>query len=189
MPRARITKDMIVDAAFEIARSEGMENINARTVSQRLGCSTQPVLYHFATIRDIKQAAYEKLDRFHTEYLMRAEEDEADPLLGIGLRYVRFAREEPNLFRFLFQSGFVAEKSLLEMVDSDALTPLLCAMREALSLSAEKTKEVFVTVALFAHGYASLLANNPLGDGEAHIAAHLTRAFRGAVLAVREECA
>ena len=35
-PKVKITKEMIIDAAFEIARSEGAENINARTVSKKL---------------------------------------------------------------------------------------------------------------------------------------------------------
>lgn len=59
-PRAKITKEMIVDAAFAVARASGMENINARTVSQRLGCSTQPVLWHFKTIADIKKQLMKK---------------------------------------------------------------------------------------------------------------------------------
>lgn len=46
-PRAKITKEMVVDAAFELVRAEGIERVNARTVSQKLGCSTQPVMYHF----------------------------------------------------------------------------------------------------------------------------------------------
>ena len=49
-PKAKITRDMIIDAAFEIARNEGAENINARNVSKQLSCSTQPVMYHFKTI-------------------------------------------------------------------------------------------------------------------------------------------
>ena len=53
-PKVKITKEMIIDAAFEIARSEGAENINARTVSKKLGCSTQPVMYHFKTIEELK---------------------------------------------------------------------------------------------------------------------------------------
>ena len=32
----------------------------------------------------------------------------------------------------------------------------------ACGLSEEKTKQVFLTVALFAHGYASIIANNHL---------------------------
>ena len=39
---AKVTKEMIIEAAFEIAKEMGAENINARTVSQKLGCSTQP---------------------------------------------------------------------------------------------------------------------------------------------------
>lgn len=44
--KAKVTKEMIVDAAFAVAREAGVENINARTVSERLHCSTQPVMYH-----------------------------------------------------------------------------------------------------------------------------------------------
>ena len=87
---------------------------------------------------------------------------EQDPILGIGLNYIRFAVEEPQLFRFLFQSGYAEENSLLEMIDSEALTPILAAMQEGTGLGMEKTKQVFLTVALFAHGYASIVANNHL---------------------------
>ena len=48
-PKVKVTKDMVIDAAFEIAREAGAENINARTVAKKLNCSTQPVMYHFAT--------------------------------------------------------------------------------------------------------------------------------------------
>ena len=34
--KAKVTKEMIVDAAFAVAREAGVENINARTVSERL---------------------------------------------------------------------------------------------------------------------------------------------------------
>ena len=118
-PKARITRDMVAAAAFEAAREAGWEQINARTVSQRLNCSTQPVMYHFATIEELKKAAYRRTNEYHTEYLMNVPETREDVMLGIGLNYIRFAVEEPNLFRFLFQSGFAAENSVLEMLDSE----------------------------------------------------------------------
>lgn len=187
MPKAKITRDMIIDAAFEVTREKGAENVNARTVSERLGCSTQPVMYHFARIEDMKRAVYAKTDRYHTEYLMGIQNPQNDGLLEIGLNYIRFAIREPNLFRFLFQSGFVAENSLLEMIDSEELLPFISAMQEAMGMSTEQTKEVFLTVAMFSHGYASIIANNSLEYDEALAAAHLERAYRGAVLAVQEE--
>ena len=185
-PKTRITKDMIIQAAVEVARQSGHENINARTVSEQLHCSTQPVMYHFSTIDAMKRAAYAQVDHLHSEFLMTIPLGQ-DPALGIGLNYIRFAVEEPRLFRFLFQSGYAEENNLLEMVDSEGLAPVLAAMQEGAGLSMEKSRDVFITVALFAHGYASLIANNHLEFDEKLIAEHLERAWNGAVLAAEQE--
>ncbi len=183
MPKAKVTRDMVVEAAFAVARAAGAEQVNARTVSEKLGCSTQPVMYHFATIEALKRAVYAKADRYHSDYLMETE----DLPLGIGLNYIRFAIEEPHLFRFLFQSGFAMEGSLPEMLDSAELEPILSAMQGVLGLGAGQTKEVFLTVALFTHGYASIIANNRLEFDEAAVSKHLERVWEGAVLAAQEE--
>ena len=186
MPKAKITREMIVDAAFEVARAEGIENVNARTVAEKLNCSTQPVMYHFTTIEELKRAVYQKTDEFHTEYLMNIENPE-EIMLGIGLNYIRFAIREPNLFRLLFQSGYAVENNLLEMIDSPELAPVLEMMSGAMETSVEQTKEVFVTIALFAHGYASIIANNSLEYDEKTVAKDLERAYNGAMLVLREE--
>lgn len=186
-PKAKITKDMIIDAAFEVAREAGAENINVRTVAKKLNCSTQPVMYHFATIEELKKAVYAKVDRYHAEYLMNIQKPQEGVMLGIGLNYIRFAISEPHLFCFLFQSGFAVENSLLEMIDSEELEPVISAMQGALGMSMEQTKEVFLTIALFAHGYASIIANNSLEYDEELVIAHLERAYKGAVLAAQEE--
>ena len=185
-PKTKVTAEMIVSAAIEVVRQRGFENINARAVSAQLHCSTQPVMYHFSTIDSLKKAAYKRVDRLHTEYMMSIPPGQ-DPILGIGLNYVRFAVEEPQLFRFLFQSGYAQENSLLEMVDSEELVPVLEAMREGAGLSPRKTRNVFITVALFAHGYASIIANNHLEFDEKLIAEHLERTWNGAVLAAEQE--
>jgi len=185
-PKTRITKDMIIDAAAEVARQSGYESINARTVSEQLHCSTQPVMYHFSTIDAMKRAVYARVDRLHSEYLM-TNLPQQDPVLGIGLNYIRFAVEEPQLFRFLFQSGYAEENSLLEMTDSEELTPILAAMQQSTGLSMKKTKQIFLTVALFAHGYASIIANNGLEFDEKLVAEHLEQAWRGALLAAAQK--
>lgn len=186
-PKPKITKDMVIDAAFEVAREVGGENINARTVAKKLNCSTQPVMYHFATIEELKQAVYAKLDWYHTEYLMNIQKTQKSVMLGIGLNYIRFAVEEPNLFRFLFQSGFAVENNLLEMIDSVELVPVISAMQGAMGISMEQAKKIFLTISLFAHGYASIIANNSLEYDEELIKSHLERAYRGAILAEQEE--
>ena len=107
--------------------------------------------------------------------------------LGIGMNYIHFAIEEPYLFRFLFQSDYFSGKTLLELIDAEELTPVLSAMQKSLGIGMEQTKKVFLTVFLFAHGYASIIANNALKYDEALIGAQLTQAYRGAILAAQEE--
>ena len=73
------------------------------------------------------------------------------------------------------------------MVDSEELAPVLSAMQEGTGLSGKQTRDVFITVALFAHGYASIIANNHLEFDEKLIAEHLERTWNGAVLAAEQE--
>lgn len=186
-PRAKITKEMVIDAAFEVAREVGGESINARTVAKKLNCSTQPVMYHFATIEELKKAAYAKADGYHSEYLMNIESPQKDVMLGIGLNYIRFAIEEPHLFRFLFQSNFFTGTTLHEMINAEELVPVLLAMQGAVGESIGQVKEIFLTIFLFAHGYAGIIANNSLEYDEELIKSHLKRVYRGAILAVQEE--
>ncbi len=186
-PKPRITKEMVVDAAFALARETGAENINARTVAKKLNCSTQPVMYHFATMEELKKAVYAKADRYHSEYLMNMENQRGGVMLGIGLNYIRFAMEEPHLFRFLFQSNFFTGTTLLEMIDAEELAPVLLAMQGAVGRSIDQVKEIFITIFLFAHGYASIIANNSLEYDEELIKSHLERAYRGARSSVQEE--
>ncbi len=186
-PKPKITKEMVIAAAFEAARQMGAENINARTVSKKLNCSTQPVMYHFETIKELKKAAYQKTDEYHTRFLMAIPETQEDVMLGIGLNYIRFAVEEPNLFRFLFQSGFIAEKNIMEMIDSPELLPVLSTMRKEMGINIKQSKEIFLTLAMFVHGYASIIANNSLEYDEKLITSHLVRVYKGAVLAAQEE--
>ncbi len=185
-PKTRITKDMIINAAVDIARRYGYESINARTVAECLHCSTQPVMYQFMTIDNLKKAAYRQADQLHTGYIMEIPPGQ-EPILGIGINYIRFAVEEPQLFRFLFQSGYAEGNSLLEMVDSEELLPVLAVMQKGAGLSMKRTRDVFITVAMFAHGYASIIANNHLEFNEKLIAEHLVRAWNGAVLAAEQE--
>ena len=128
-PRAKITKDMIVDAAFEVARKTGAENINARTVSNELNCSTQPVMYHFETIEALKSAAYKKTDEYHTEYLMNIPETWEDVMLAVGFLIVTIFYRSGSLLpciithsaintlnTFANEAGFTMEKQMVHVL-------------------------------------------------------------------------
>lgn len=184
-PKTRISREMIISAAFEIARTEGVQGISARAVAQRLGCSTQPVMYQFASVEELKRAVYAHADSFHSQYLMDVRTDNV--LLGIGLNYIRFAIDEPHLFRFPFQSGYMPAQSMQDLMESDELRPLIAAMCAASGLSERHMREVFLTISMFAHGYASIIANNAIDHDSEAAAQALERAYRGAILAAFED--
>ena len=76
---------------------------------------------------------------------------------------------------------------MLELIDAEELTPVLSAMQRALGIGLEQTKKVFLTIFLFAHGYASIIANNSMQYDEELIRSQLEQAYRGAILAAQEE--
>lgn len=186
-PKARITEEMIVTAAFEIARTEGAEGINVRGIAQKLGCSTQPVLYCFSTISEIKNAAYARADQFHSEYITSIPEDAESPILAIGLNYIRFAAEEKPLFRFIFQSDGFPKNNLDGLIDNEGLAPVMSALGQSAGVGGERAKEIFLSVFLTAHGYASLLANNSMEYDEKTAALLLKKAMAGAVYSSGDE--
>lgn len=184
-PTAKITREMVINAGIDVVRESGIDHVNARTVSEKLGCSTQPVMYHFKRIEDIKKAIYQKADEYHTSFITDIQGD--DPMLSIGLSYIRFAHTEKNLFRLLFQSDKFAEKSISDLITAEEISPVITLLCETADISSLQAKIIFKSLFLFVHGYASMLANNSLAYEEKVISADLKRVFAGMVYAAKED--
>lgn len=180
-PRAKITKEMIVDVAFGIAQKEGLDKITARSISEHLSCSTQPVLYYFSTVEDIKKAVYEKADEYHSNYIMNMQNGYGDPMLAIGMNYINFAIEERNLFRLLFQSNEFSGTTMLDLLNAEELLPVLTVLQQELEVSMDEVKKIFKTLFIFVHGYASLYANNAMIYDEKNVISELEKVFDGVV--------
>ena len=185
-PKTRIGRDMIVKAAFDLIRREGVENLNARSLSKELGSSTQPILYHFSTMEEVRDKAYEKADEFHSYYLMNDLEKEDNPLLSLGLRYIEFAIEEKNLFLFLFQSGHFGG-SVTALFNDEAMSPIYQAFIGETEMREEDIKRIFFPLFSAIHGNASLLANNALIYNEEETKEMLTLLFESLVSKIQEE--
>ena len=186
-PKAKVTKEMIIPAGVKIVRSEGAECLNVRRTAAALECSTQPVMYHFQTVNDLKTAVYEAADKLHTEYILTPDPDSADPFMSIGLRYINFAAEEKHLFRFLFQSDSFKNISFSDLMNAEGLSPVIAPLCRSADMTVEQAREVFELMFVCVHGAASLIANNTISYDKAHFAAMLSKAFNGAVAALKGE--
>ena len=145
----------MIDGAFQLIREKGHESLTARNLAALLGCSTQPIMYQFPNLDMLRDLAYQKADAFHSKYILTAGD-----LLEIGMRYIRFAEEEPQLFRFLFQSGRFSGFSLEDLIKSPESAALLTVVSTEEGLATEDAALFFEPLAALVHGYASLIANN-----------------------------
>ena len=131
-PKVRITKEDIVKTALELVRSGSAHALNARAIASAMNCSTQPVFSNFATLdqlaAEVKNAAYDHYLSFIKE---EVESGEYPQYKAFGMAYVRFAKEEKELFKFLFMcdrtgSDFPSppdfEKSVQIIMESNGIT-------------------------------------------------------------------
>jgi AcrR family transcriptional regulator len=186
-PKARITREMIIEAGLKIVRTEGDDSLNVRAVAAVLECSTQPVMYHFKTVSDLKSAVYDAANALHTEYIMTPDASTDNPFLSIGLRYIRFAAEEKHLFRFLFQSDSFQNVSFGDLMNAEELSPMIAPLCAAADLTEAQARAVFEMLFICVHGAASLIANNSICYDRPHFEEMLRRAFDGAVAALKGE--
>ena len=184
---AKVTKEMIIEAAFEIAKEIGSENITARTVSQKLGCSTQPVLYHFKTIEEVRIAAHKKASEFHINYVTNISGKYERPMLEVGMRHIQFAAKERNLFRFLFHSNYYTDVSLSDWLTRENFDSLFSILKRQAKADQQQAYYIFSQIFLVTHGIASLLANNTIVYDEAYCINTLSNAYWGIMYLIKEK--
>ena len=184
-PKARISREDILNAAFELVRREGQAALNVRTLARRLNCSTQPILYNFATVEALRAAVYERADDFHTAYILPKGAEGPDALLRLGLNYVRFGHEERHLFRFLFESNRFGGLDLPALMQGPGTGELVDILAQGLCCERAEAEKVFLAFFAVVHGLGSLLANNAMAYDETRCAEMLETVFYGALASLK----
>ena len=100
-PKNKFTKEEMVEAALRVVRANGIDALTAKTMADALGTSTQPIFTAFGSMDGIKKEVYAAAIRVYDRYT-DAGLKERIPFFGVGMQYIRFAREEPELYRLLF---------------------------------------------------------------------------------------
>ncbi|NIK77107.1 AcrR family transcriptional regulator [Paenibacillus castaneae] len=98
-PKSKFTKEQIIDAAFDIARTEGIDGITIRKVAERLGSSIAPIYVNFKEVDELVQEVIQKTFAISKQLLM--EQNSGHPFHDIGVASLRFAKEYSVLYRDL----------------------------------------------------------------------------------------
>ena len=103
-PRVKRTKEEIVDAAFDLVRENGMAALSARSLARALGTSTGPIFTAFTSIEEIQNEVLHRAKDWYARYIQEGLK-QIPAFKGAGMAYIRFAKDEPELFRLLFMAG------------------------------------------------------------------------------------
>lgn len=176
-PSVRITKEEIIKTAMELVRKNGEDAINARAIASALGCSTQPVFSNFASMVEVREAVIEAAEALCAEYSKaEMEKGEYPPYKASGMGYIRFAKEEKELFRLIYMRDRSAEQIEEE---SRSFNNMAGVVQQNTGLDADDSRLFHLEMWAFVHGIATMYATGFLDLDRELVSRMLSDAYLG----------
>lgn len=178
----KITKEMILNTAFEIAREKGFEKISNRELAKKMNCSIRPIYYQFKNVEELNKELYKKIERYFYEFLIDNMIKDVPLYKQIGINYIKFAIAENNLFRFLFMTEIKDETSAFITTDKKGFEEVVKAIKISTKLSDKDIKSFHIKMWIFAHGIATLSATKSVKFTDEQIQDLLSQEFQALML-------
>ncbi|MCM3767614.1 TetR/AcrR family transcriptional regulator [Neobacillus niacini] len=159
-PKSKFNKDQIIEAAFEIARTEGIGGITIRKVADKLGSSIAPIYVNFKDVDELIQEVVNKT--FEVNRQLIKEQNTGYPFRDIGAASLKFAKEYSALFRDLVmkQNDYINN---LEQ-DEDMLVEMMKQDPTLESFSNDELRTILLKMRIFQIGLSLMVANELLPD-------------------------
>lgn len=175
-PKVKITRDDIINAAVAIVRRNGAQELNARSIAGEIGCSTQPLFSNFTSMEELDVAVMTAAYGIYTGFInAEIARGEYPMYKAYGMAYIRFAREERELFKLLFMS----DRRGAEAVPTDDFAASVEIIMEANGVSRESAELIHLEVWSATHGIATMLATSFLELDDSLISQILSDVYHG----------
>ena len=117
--KEQISKQMILDGAFDLVRTQGIEMLTARKLAAHISCSTQPIFRVYTNMEELSNEVFVKAKAFYEQFCLDFEQTDETPFVDLGLCYISFAKKELNLFgsRNAYTRDF---EHLIDLVSTDS---------------------------------------------------------------------
>lgn len=124
--KVEISKELILQKALQLLIQEGYTAVNIKTLANQIGCSTQPIVWHFKNMAGFRQALAEYALNYANKKMTPTSENGFEAFTEVGAAYVDLAFDEPELFKYLYLNGgseyYIGEVDrLAAMVDNREL--------------------------------------------------------------------
>ncbi len=177
MPKQKITKEMVVEAAFELARKGGMEQVIVKNIAERLNCSVQPIYSYCKNMEELRRDVIARAISFVKGYTA-GRTDSSDPFHSTGQAYLRLAKEEPEIFKLfiLHQRGGISSLEDLYRIETDP--QIFRYIMEETGLDAAQAKQLHLNMLIYMIGIGTIFSVTTPGIPADEIFARLEYAYR-----------
>lgn len=171
--KTQTSKEVILQAALKMLIRDGYSAINIKTLSKEIGCSTQPLVWHFENMERLRKALAEYALNYANEKMRSCAQNGMEAFVSIGMAYINLAFDEPNLFKYLYMSG---ESGLQAggfdvLVNADENAAIVGEIADYLKMPKENVSRFFQNTMIYTHGLASFIASGIITSSKEEIAA------------------
>lgn len=158
--KIKISKEMILEKAFEIVRNDGIEKLSNRELASKLNCSIRPIYYQFENSEELQKELYKKIEKYFYKFLLDNMIEDIPKYKQVGINYIKFAKKEKKLFQTLFLNETGLTPNAFVSKKGDDYKELEKLIKISTNLDEEDIKSFHTKMWIFCHGIATLVAND-----------------------------
>ena len=175
-PKVKVTKEEIINAALALVQENGADAINARSIAASLACSTQPIFSNFSSMEELEKEVILAAYNLYLAFITReTKSGNYPPYKAYGMAYIRFAKEEKELFKLLFMRDRTNE----EIAPSPDFEESVQMIMRANGVSQEIARLIHLEMWTCVHGIGAMLATSYLSLDWELISNMLTDVYQG----------
>lgn len=162
-----ITRDQILDAAYDVVATEGFGRFTARNIAAKMKCSTQPIYLEFKNMQDLKFALIKKVHDYLGTTVFPVEHT-GNRLIDLALNYIGFATAERRLYRAMYLEEYGGGKEMQEF-SYNYFTKTVTEDPQYAALSEEEIESLHTGTWIVATGIAALMSSGIINPTEEQI--------------------
>ncbi len=185
-PKAKFTREEIIDVALTVAADKGMRALTARELGAALGSSTRPIFTAFENMEEllyeVRKAALAKFEAY-----ARKAEAFTPVYKALGLQMVKFAAEQPKLYRLLFMTEKPEAQNFDDVFANlgDIATLSVEVIQRDYELSYENARLLFQHNWIHTYAVGALIATGVCSFTETEIQDMLSREFVAMLMLIK----
>lgn len=155
--KTQISKEVILEAAFHMLLREGYSSINITSLAKEIGCSTQPIAWHFGNMEGLRTELLEYCLMFLKDRFVVEGENVSGILEGISFRYIELAFDYPNLYRYLYMSEHDGKKmaAIAQTLRAENHDKVIAMLEKEYGVLPDAAEKYLLNLQLYVHGIAS----------------------------------